>query len=436
MSDPLWALLLGILLITMVLAGTMLARLFLSSAMIYLGLGYALGPGVLGVIAIDPMRDAAVLERVAEVAVLVSLFTVGLKLGSVPLLDRRWFLPLRLAFVSMAITVGLIAAVGVWGLDLPLGGAVLLGAILAPTDPVLAMGVQTRGGVDPERLRFSLTGEGGLNDGAAFPFVMLGLGLMGLHDLGDGGWRWWVLDVAWATAGGLFIGAALGALIGRIVVHLRTRHREAVGLDEFLALGLVAVAYGAAQVCHAYGFLAVFAAGLALQRVREQPAAGTASLGAPEGPRGHSYGALATHSHHASAAMTQAVRGFNEQLEKLAELAVVLLVGALLPFAAPSFSLWWFIPLLFVVLRSVAVLAGTVGAPLAAHQRAMICWFGIRGIGSVYYLMYAIGHGVSGRVARELVTITLVTVAVSIVVHGVSVGPVMRWYSRRQAGAR
>jgi NhaP-type Na+/H+ or K+/H+ antiporter len=179
----------------------------------------------------------------------------------------------------------------------------------------------------------------------------------------------------------------------------------------------------------------VFAAGLALQRVSEQPREGTASLGAPDDPRGHSYRELATHSHHASAAMTDAVRGFNEKLEKLAELAIVLLVGALLPYAAPSLALLWFIPLLFVVLRSAAVLAGTAGSSLVAHQRAMICWFGIRGIGSVYYLMYALGHGVSGWVARELITITLVTVAVSIVVHGVSVPPLMRWYARRQAGS-
>ena len=434
MSVAFWSVFLGVLLITMVLAGTPLARLFLSGAMIYLGVGYALGPGGLAVITPDPALHADVLERVAEVALLISLFSVGLKMGAVPLFDRRWILPLRLAFISMTITVGLIAAVGVWGLGLSLGAAVLLGGILAPTDPVLASGVQTERGVGhPDRLRFSLAGEGGLNDGTAFPFVMLGLGLLGCHDLGAGGWRWWAVDVLWAMGGGLFIGAALGTLIGRLVVHVRTRHHQATGLDEFLSIGLVAVAYGASQLCLASGFLAVFGAGLALQRVKERPRAGSTSLDAVSRSHGHMYGKLATHSHHASAAMTHAVLGFNEQLEKLAELAVVLLVGAMLPYVAASLALWWFIPMLFVVLRSMAVSAGTAGEPMAMHQRAMVCWFGIRGIGSVFYMMFAIRHGVTGPLAQQLITLTLVTVAVSIVVHGVSVRPLMKWYVRRRS---
>ena len=419
----------------MVLASTVLARLLLSSATVYLVLGYALGPGGLDLVTLSPRRHMAVLEGIAEVAVLISLFTVGLKMGSVPLRDRRWALPLRLALVSMTLTVGLIAAVGVWALGLSLGAAVLLGGILAPTDPVLASGVQSRGGVNPDHLRFSLAGEGGLNDGTAFPFVMLGLGLLGLHELGPRGWRWLGMDLLWATGAGLFIGAALGTLVGRLVVYLRTRHGQAVGLDEFLALGLVAVAYGGAVLCLASGFLAVFAAGLALQRVQEQPRPGVAPLGRARDPGGHDYKDLATHSDHASATMTEAVQGFNQQLERLAELALVLLVGAMLTYATRWPALWWFIPLLFLVLRPVAVALGTLGEPLARNERAMVGWFGIRGIGSVYYLMYALNHGVVGALAQQLVTVTLVTVAVSILVHGVSVRPLMHWYLRHKAGA-
>ncbi len=423
MSFPVWSLFLGVLLISMLLAGTVIARLLLSSAMIYLAVGYVLGPGGLGVIMPDPIRHANVLERVAEIALLISLFTVGLKMGVIGF-DRRWILTLRLAFITMAVTVGLVAAVGVWMLGLSVGAAVLLGAILAPTDPVLASGVQAPRGADADHLRFSLAGEGGLNDGTAFPFVMLGLGLMGGHELGTGGWRWWAIDVLWATAGGLFIGAALGALIGSLVVRLRTQ-RQAVGLDEFLSLGLVAMTYGAAQVCLASGFLAVFAVGVALRRVRERPLGGTPSLEVASSARD-------THTLQASATMSQAVQGFNEQLEKLAELAVVLLVGSMLPYAVPSLALWWFIPVLFLLLRSLAVVAGTVGEPIGRHQRAMICWFGIRGIGSVFYLMFALRHGVPGSLAQELITFTLVTVAVSIAVHGVSVRPLMEWYVRRR----
>lgn len=431
MSAAAWSLFVGILLVTMVLVGTLLARLPLSSAMIYLGLGYLLGPGGVGVVMPDPIRHAALLESAAEVAVLISLFAVGLRLG-VPMLDRRWILPLRLAFPSMVLTVGLIAAVGVWGLNLSLGAAVLLGSILAPTDPVLASGVQAEPGTSPDRVRFSLAGEGALNDGSAYPFVLLGLGLMGLHDLGAGGWRWWVMDLLWATGGGLVIGAILGALIGKLVVHLRTRHRSAVGLDEFLSLGLIAISYGAAQLCLASGFLAVFAAGLALQRVRERPLAGTAAHDPVPDHEGQGSEDWATHSHHASSAMTRAVRDFNEQLEKLVELAIVLVVGAMLPYATATATLWWFVPLLFLILRPSAVLAGMVGKPLPGHQRALIGWFGIRGIGSVFYLMFALNHGVSGPLAQELITLTLVTVAASILAHGASVRPLMRWYAGRK----
>lgn len=432
MTVAFWSLLLGLLLIAMVLAGTLLSRFFVSSAMIYLGVGYLLGPQVLGLIMLDPIRDARLLGQAAEVAVLISLFSVGLKLGSMPLRDARWRPPLRLASVSMLLSVGLVTAAGVWGLGLSLGGAVLLGAILAPTDPVLASGVQGNSAVDPDRLRFSLAGEGGLNDGTAFPFVMLGLGLLGLHELGNGGWRWWLMDLAWPTAAGLFVGTAMGALLGKLVVHLRTRHQQAMGLDAFLSLGLIAVAYGGAQLLHGYGFLAVFAAGLALQRVREQPRPGTRWLADTPDPGGHSYEMRAAHSHHASEAMSDAVQGFNQQLEKLAEMGIVLLVGAVLSHATPSMALWWFVPLMFVVLRPLAVSAGLMGEAVSMPQRAMICWFGIRGIGSMFYLMFAIGQGLSEALAQQLLTITLVTIAASIVVHGVSVRPLMRRYRRRK----
>jgi NhaP-type Na+/H+ or K+/H+ antiporter len=168
------------------------------------------------VLRLDPLADSCLVERVTEVAVIVSLFTAGLKLR-LPLSDDPWRLTLRLAFMSMALTVGLIAAAGVFFMGLPVGAAVLLGAILAPTDPVLASDVQAAHAHDRDRLRFSLTGEAGLNDGTAFPFVMLGLGLLGLHDIGEYGWRWLAVDVLWAVAGGIAIGGALGTLVGRYV---------------------------------------------------------------------------------------------------------------------------------------------------------------------------------------------------------------------------
>jgi NhaP-type Na+/H+ or K+/H+ antiporter len=432
MTFPIWTLVIGVLLIAMVLTGTLLKRLPLSNAMIYLAVGFALGPAGWAVLTVHPLGDSAFLERVAEVAVLISLFSAGLKLG-LPLSNWYWFLPLRLAFVSMTLTVALIAAVGVLGLGLPLGAAILLGAILAPTDPVLAAAVQVESSGDRDRLRFSLTGEGGLNDGTAFPFVMLGLGLLGLHDLGTGGWRWLVVEVVWATAGGLLIGGALGALIGRLVVYLRSRHGESVGLDEFLALGLIALAYGVAVLGHAYGFLAVFAAGLALQRVKEgsDPAHRSAS-GATGHPNRRTEDEPAAHAKHASADMMHAVRGFNEQMERIGELAVVLVVGAMLPSAQLSASAAGLLALLFLVIRPVSVWLGLLGAPISLDQGIVMAWFGMRGIGSIYYLMYAIDRGLPGALGEKFVAITLMAVTVSIVLHGISVRPIMRLYRRRK----
>lgn len=433
MTFAIWALIIGALLITMALSGTSLSRLPLSTALLYLAAGVGLGPAGWALLAPDPLTWSVALEKVSEVAVLISLFAVGLKLG-LPLSDRGWRLPARLALVSMTITVALIAAIGVLGLGLSLGAAVLLGAILAPTDPVLASDVQVLEAGDRDRLRFSLTGEGGLNDGAAFPFVMLGLGLLGLHDLGAWGWRWLLVDVVWAVAGGLAIGAVLGTLIGRLVVYLRSRHQESVGFDEFLALGLIALAYGVAVLSHAYGFLAVFAAGLALQRVKERPREGADSAVLETGLQSsRANAALATDSAYASAFMMQQVRGFNEQLERIAEVAVVLVVGAMLAYTYLPVGALWFVPLLFLVVRPVSVRIGLLGAPVSREQRLFISWFGIRGIGSIYYLMYAINQGLPRPLAEEIIALTLTVVAVSIVLHGVSVTPLMNLYGRRKA---
>lgn len=416
----------------MALAGSVMKRLPVSASMLYLAVGYGLGSAGLAMMAPDPRQVSAILERVAEVALLISLFSVGLKLG-LPFSSPHWRLPLRLAFLSMTLTVGLITLVGLFLFDLPLGAAILLGGILAPTDPVLASDVQVDEPYDSDRLRFSLTGEGGLNDGAAFPFVFLGLGLLGLHELGVGGWRWLAVDVFWAMLGGLLVGGVLGAMIGKLVVYLRTRHQEAVGLDEFLALGLVALAYGVAQLAHASGFLAVFAAGLALQRVKEHSRRQKAPVAGPAGLQDkEAHLAVATHPNLAGAYMMQAVRGFNEQLERIAELVIVLAVGAMLPYTHVDRWTIAFLVLLFFVLRPISVWLGLLGAAVSGDQRLLVAWFGIRGIGSIYYLMFALNHGLSGQLADQAITITLAAVATSIVLHGVSVTPLMSLYARRQ----
>jgi len=432
MTFILWYIVAGLLLITMALADSFLRRLPLSTGLLYLLAGVALGPLAIGLIRLDPVRDAELLERVAELVVIVSLFAAGLKLRT-PLSDRRWVVPVTLAFASMTATVALITLVGWLGLGLPLGGAVLLGAVLAPTDPVLASDVQVEGPTDLDRVRFGLTGEAGLNDGTAFPFVMLGLGLVGLHELGDAGWRWLAIDVAWAILAGLAVGSLLGMMVGRVVLHLRREHREAIGLDDFLALGLIALSYGMADGIGAYGFLSVFAAGLAVRRVErsksgaddEPPPDVTAAAEAEEAEE------AATDPETAPAYMAQAVLGFSEQLERIGTIGVVLLVGAMLHPDHLYPALLWFVPVTILVIRPLATVPLLRPTGLDTLQRRLIGWFGIRGIGSIYYLMFAIAHGLPEDISRWLVAITLTVVATSVVVHGVTVTPLMKHYGSR-----
>jgi NhaP-type Na+/H+ or K+/H+ antiporter len=423
-----WFVIAGALLISVALTGSVLKRLPLTAAIYYLGVGAVLGPWGASLLHLAVLDDAVALERLTEGAVIVSLFTAGLKLR-LPGSDRRWRRPVLLATVAMVLSIGGVAALAMAVLGLPLGAAVLLGAVLAPTDPVLASDVQVTHEHDAEPVRFSLTGEAGLNDGTAFPFVMLGLGLLGTHELGLFGVRWIAIDLVWAVAAGLGVGTLCGAGIGKLVLYLRRAHREAVGLDEFLALGLIALSYGLALLVHAYGFLAVFAAGLSMRRIEREE---SETIAPPEvtAAAGRAREDEATDPGSAPAYMARAVLGFNEQLERLGELAVVIVIGALL---ADVHQVWPGMALsagLFLVVRPLATLAGLLRSRLSRPQRAFIAWFGVRGVGSLYYLAYAITHGGSAADSRLMADVTLVVVALSIVLHGVSVTPLMQWYER------
>jgi len=404
MTWALWFAIGGSLLVVMALSGSVLANKPISTAMVYLAAGVVAGPLVLGLAAPAWQDHPRLLEHLTEVVVLLSLFNSGLKM-SVGLRENRWLPPLRLALVSMVATVLLVTAAGVWLLGLPLGVAVLLGGILAPTDPVLATEVQLESLKDRDQLRFALTGEGGLNDGTAFPVVMLGLGLVGAHEIGAWGWRWLAVDVVWASAIGLSVGGALGAAVGRLVLWLRVRHRAAEGYENFLALGLIGLSYGLAVVSHGYGFLAVFAAGLALRHTER----GTAE-----------------------ADMTHAVMSFNEQLDRIGEMVGVVVLGLLLASVPWVPAALWFVPLALLVVRPLSVWVGLAGSRTSPMQRRLIGWFGIRGIGSLYYLCYALNHGLPPEFAPMLVGLTVAVVVSSIVVHGLSVTPLMALYKRKR----
>ena len=432
MHENSWFLIVGSVLIVMGLSITWVRRMPLTTGVLYVLVGIGIGRYGLAMLEVDALTNARVLERICEVAVVISLFTAGLKLR-VPLGDRRWRAPLVLATLGMAIGVALTTLVGWIGLGLPLGAAVLLGAILAPTDPVLASDVQVASPADGDRLRFALTGEAALNDGTAFPFVMLGLGLLGLHEIGGGGGRWLAVDVGWAVAAGLGIGWLTGKSVGRLVLFLRRERQEAMGSDDLLALGLIAISYGLAIFAHAYGFLAVFAAGLAVRTLEmEQPAGGDGTLAEPaidEPDR-------ASDREHAPAYMARAMLFFNEHLERIGEVAVVVLVGALIEARYFDLDTAWFAAFVLLAMRPLSLLPFLGRGDLSTIQSRLVAWFGIRGIGSMYYLMYALNRGVDGRIAEQLVGITLAVIIGSILLHGVSVTPLMQLYRRLSSSRR
>ncbi len=470
MRFELWYLVVGVVLTVVALLDSHVRRLPITQSILFLVVGLLCGPWVgIGAIRMDPIDQSHLIERLTEIGVIVSLFGAGMKLRT-PIWAREWLLPVSLASIAMVITIAGVTAVGYFVIGLPRGVAVLLGAILAPTDPVLASDVQVEHPTDRDRVRFGLTGEAGLNDGTAFPFVMLGLGLMGLHELGEFGWRWLAVDLLWMIVGGLTIGAVLGSLVGRLILHLRQTRKESVGTDDFLAIGLLASAYGAALMLHTYGFLAAFAAGLALRRVEvrammaiaerspqveaealrdaESANVGTEGGEAKNEVDGASPGEqqlaidvttstseqpAASDVKHAPAYMAVAVLSFIEKAERLAEVGLVILLGGMLMRSTVSWHAVWFVPAMFLLVRPIAVYVTTRHLPLNAVQRRLIAWCGIRGIGSIYYLMYAINHGVPKEHAGFMVAIVFTTVAVSITVHGISVTPLMAHYRARHA---
>ena len=207
-------------------------------------------------------------------------------------------------------------------------------------------------------------------------------------------------------------------------------------MDEFLSLGLVAISYGAALTIGAYGFLAVFAAGLALRRIEHISSGAKAPDAVMGANRQGSEGEVAIHRQKAPVYMAQALLSFNEQMERIAEVGIVLLVGAMLSWQRISLPAAMVTALLFLVIRPLAVRLMLHGADASRLHKRMMAWFGIRGIGSVYYLMYAVNHGLPAKPAQEVADLVLTVVSASIMLHGVSATPLMRLYGRVQGRRR
>ncbi|KPC53926.1 cation:proton antiporter [Amantichitinum ursilacus] len=428
-SLTVWWLLIGGSLLFMVVIGSSLKRLPISTATLYLILGIVAGPTGFNLIRLHPSHHAHMLQLACEVALILSLFSAGLKLR-LPFTDPRWRIALRLALPTLVLSIVLMALVCVFALGMDLASALLLGAMLAPTDPALASEVTVQNPGDKDAVRFSLTGEAGMNDGVAMPFVVLALAFL-LPGKNPGLWSWFGMDIVWGMLGGVGVGLVLGTLVGRGIPYLRLR-RAAMGLDEFVALGTIFMAYGLAQVCECNGFLAVFAAGVALRRIEHRHSSGRGpeeAVGAVE--VGNEEDA-ASHPEKAPAWLALKVLVFNEQLEHMAEFAMVFLIGCLLsagfwswPALLPAF-------LLFVVVRPLSVWLGLIGTGVNPVQARLIEWFGIRGVSSLFYISYAINAGLPGPLGERMASIILTTVAISIVAHGLSATPLAWLYERYQ----
>ena len=385
-----------------------LSRLPLSLAMICVALGWIIfGTGVLSFDP-DPRTYDTLTERLTELVVIVSLMGAGLKLDR-PLSLKAWAPTWRLLAIAMPLTIVAVAVMGVLGLGLSLAMAMLLGAAMAPTDPVLASDVQTGppGTGDENEVRFGLTSEAGLNDALAFPFVNLAIlaaagGVTALSGFSSSGLlEWLAIDVVWKLAAGaamgVVVGWAMGWLIFRSPKHGLSRHA-----DGLVAVGATFIAYAATELVHGYGFLAVFVCALTI-RARERQ-----------------------HDFH------EEMHDFAEQIERLLMMLVLVLFGGALANGLLEALTWrdMLIGLgVVLVVRPVAGLLSLIGSPLPRRDRVALSWFGIRGLGSVYYLAYGLNHADFG-VSERLWAIVGFIILVSIVVHGVSAAPVMRLIER------
>ncbi|MEF2074565.1 cation:proton antiporter [Consotaella aegiceratis] len=372
---------------------------------IAIGAGLVASP-LFSVVAANPLESRYLTERMTEFVVLVSLMGAGLKLDR-PLGWRRWAPTWRLLGIAMPLTIAAVTLIG-WGLlGLDLPSSLLLGAALAPTDPVLASDIQVGppGSGTETPVRFALTSEAGLNDGLAFPFVFLAIAMANAGQSGEPYFVEWLLrDVIWKLAAGALIGWFGGKALGLLIFRLPDRARLSRTGDGFVALGITCLIYGLTEIVHGYGFLAVFASGLALRAMERE------------------------HDYH------EKLHSFAEQIERLLMMMLLVCFGAAIAegsiFGRLNGSVILAAVLILFIVRPASGWIGLIGTPGRRSEKALISFFGIRGLGSFYYLAYALGRAEFHDPGILWVTICCV-VLTSIVLHGTTVTPVMRYADGR-----
>lgn len=343
-------------------------------------------------------------ERFTEFVVIVALMGAGLKLDRV-FSWRRWEVTWRLLGITMPLSIAAITMLGVWGLGLPWAIALLLGASLAPTDPVLAADVQVgppKTGQEDE-VRFGLTSEAGLNDGLAFPFVNLAVAL-GLSATSGEPWleAWLLHSVLWEIGAGIVGGWVIGRIFGWLTFRIPAETKLAQTGDGLIAIAATFISYGLTEMIECYGFLAVFITALTLRHAHRE------------------------HDFH------RQMHDVTEQIERLVMMILLVLFGgalvsgvlaALGPLDVAAAVL------ILLVVRPLSGLIGLLGFKAAWGERLTLAFFGIRGLGSFYYLAYGLNHmPVEG--GERLWAIVGLVVLLSILLHGLTVTPVMRLLDR------
>src|SRR3954451_760923 len=380
----------------------------LSLPIVCVGIGAALFavPGVPGA-APHPQDHLPVVERLTELVVIISLMGAGLKIDRL-LGWRSWIITWRLLGLSMPLTIIGLALLAYALLGLGAATALLLAAALAPTDPVLARDIQVvpPGSGEEDETRFALTSEAGLNDGLAFPFVHAAIAIALASQTGEPwAWRWFSVSVVWKLGAGIVVGYLVGRALGWLMFHVPNRAKLSRTGDGFVALGITCLAYGLTEMAHGYGFLAVFVAALALRSAERD------------------------HEYH------EKLHGFAEELERLLMMALLVVFGGALTDGDLFQALTWeavaFGLLALFVVRPLSGWIALAGTACSYNERAVISFYGIRGLGSVYYMSYALQKG--SFEAPDLLWSTLAfIVLVSILLHGATVTPVMRHLDWRQ----
>ena len=384
-----------------------LRRLPLSLPIVCIGLGAAIFSLPWVTLEPLPMRYPEVTERFAEFVVIIALMGAGLKLDRI-FSFRKWIVTWRLIAITMPLSIAAITLLAAWWMGLSWTVALLLAAALAPTDPVLAADVQVgppKSGEEDE-VRFGLTSEAGLNDGFAFPFVHLAIALAAAASTGEPWLTEWVTyNVLWEIGAGVAAGYAIGRAFGWLTFHAPARTKLAKTGDGLIALSATFVSYGLTELIHGYGFLAVFVTALTFRNAH----------------RDHDF-QLEMHE-------------LTEQIERIAMMVLLLAFGGALVSGLLAPLSWIDVATALVILlivRPVTGLIGLVGHKANWTERLTLAFFGIRGVGSIYYLAYGLNHigGVEG--GDRLWAIVGLIILMSILMHGITVTPVMRLLDRRQ----